>query len=375
MKYLIVLGFSVPLVFALYFISLSALEPAGSAPFERVISIDSLRAQSDPLPVEESYPARPKADQVKAVHISYAFYNSARYSALLAEIENSEINSIIFEIKDPFGRVLVFDQEARETLASVIDDLHRRGIYSIARMVLFQDPAFVALHPELGIQNYRTGAPWQDYKGIVWADPTSREVWEYNVRIAVLAAELGFDEINFDYIRFPTDGPLNETTYAHLDDFSTKEEVIASFLAFAQDELGGEVVLSIDVFGMTFINDQGSIGQVLTELAPFVDVIAPMPYPSHYPSGFLGYTEPADYPYEVIAYTLERGLVKLAGYEVIIRPWLQDFDLGAVYDENKIRAQIQATNDAALDTWSLWNASNRYTFSAVRGTDNRTLDK
>lgn len=375
MKYLVILGLSVPLVLAFYFMSFGTFESTDSAPFERVISIDSLRAQSDPLPVEEPYPTRPEADQVKAVHLSYAFYNSERYEAVLAEIENSEINSIIFEIKDPLGRVLVFDKKARETLATVIDDLHRRGIYTIARMVLFQDPALVASRPELGIQNYRTGAPWQDYKGIVWADPTSREVWEYNVRVVVLAVSLGFDEINFDYIRFPTDGPLDEATYAHLDDFGTREKAIASFLAFVRDEVGDEIMLSIDVFGMTFINDQGVIGQVLTELAPFVDVIAPMPYPSHYPSGFLGYTEPADFPYEIISYTLARGIVKLAGFEVIIRPWLQDFDLGAVYDEEKIRAQIQATNDAALDTWFLWNASNRYTFSAVRGTDNRTLDK
>lgn len=375
MKSIFLLAASIPILVAFFLFTASSTNIFSSDFLSNNIEINPMRDQLHSLRDKKPVVELPAPDEVKAIHLSYAFYRSARFEGILAEIENSDINSIIFEIKDPFGRVLLFDDEERDRIREVIGELHQAGIYTIARLVLFQDPALVEQHPQFGIQNSATGAPWQDYKGIVWADPTSRDVWEYNARIIRIAREVGFDEVNLDYIRFPTDGPLDLATYANLDDFGTRSDTIVAFLQFIRKEVGRDMVLSVDVFGMTFINDQDVIGQVIVSMAPFVDVIAPMPYPSHYPAGFLGYQEPAEYPYEVIAYTLEKGLEKLAGFDVIVRPWLQDFDLGAVYDDEKIRAQVQAIHDAGLGTWSLWNASNRYTFSAVSGGDSQSIDK
>ncbi|MDX1608270.1 MAG: putative glycoside hydrolase, partial [Candidatus Spechtbacterales bacterium] len=224
----------------------------------------------------------------------------------------------------------------------------------------------VGLQPDTAIIDARTGAPWADFKGVLWADATNRAAWKYNIEIAKKATNLGFNEINFDYIRFPTDGPTLHARYDNLEEFGSREDTIVEFLKFANEELGENTVISIDVFGMTFIDPQRVIGQNIAKLAPHVDILMPMPYPSHYPDGFRGFANPAEYPYEVMRYTMERGFQKLEGHDVIVRSWLQDFNLGAFYGPEKIQAQIRAVEEFGMEGWALWNASNRYTWSAVR---------
>ncbi|MEX0877733.1 MAG: putative glycoside hydrolase [Candidatus Spechtbacterales bacterium] len=317
---------------------------------------------------QKNIPPKPIPDpgQVKAIHLSYGTYNSSRFSDILAEIENSEVNAIIFEMKNPVGWVALDDDFHVSVLEELLPELNRRGIYTIARMVIFQDPVVVGQNPDFAIKNSATGGPWADYKGVVWADPTNKAVWEYNVDIAKKALDVGFNEINFDYIRFPTDGPLSLVQYSNLDEFGTRENTIVNFAKYAKEELGINSVLSVDVFGITFIGDQKVIGQSIAKLAPYVDVIMPMPYPSHYPDGFIGYANPADHPYEIMHYTMELGMKKLEGHNVIVRSWLQDFDLGAFYNDHEIKEQIRAVEEFDMEGWALWNASNRYTWSAVR---------
>ncbi|MDP4010512.1 MAG: putative glycoside hydrolase [Candidatus Spechtbacteria bacterium] len=333
----------------------------------RVFSLDAYKSRSlyvsqftiPPMPT-------PPINKVKAVHLAYGAYFSDSFLRILGDIESSQINSIVFEVKDPYGRVAINSELHNSILGELLPQLKRAGVYTIARMVIFQDPAFIENNPSFGIKNKLTGEPWTDYKGIVWADPTRGEVWKYNTDIAARALKMGFNEINFDYVRFPTDGPLKQAEYANLDKYVTNENAISSFLQFARKDLGSNARISVDVFGMTFLDNQYVIGQNISEMAKHVNVIAPMPYPSHYPDGFIGFSNPAEYPYEIVHYTLEKGFKKLEGSSVIVRPWIQDFDLGAVYDERKIKEQIRAVNDFDIDTWMLWNASNRYTFEAVR---------
>lgn len=317
---------------------------------------------------QKNIPPKPivDSDNVKAIHLSYGSYNSSKFSDILAEIENSEVNAIIFEIKNADGWVAINDDFHASVLEELLPELNRRGIYTIARLVIFQDPVLVHSNPTLAIKNSATGGPWADYKGVIWADPTNKAVWEYNLDIAKRALDLGFNEINFDYIRFPTDGPLSLVQYSNLSEFETRENMIVNFLKYAREELGSNTVLSIDVFGMTFIGDQQVIGQSIAKMAPYVDVIMPMPYPSHYPDGFIGYANPADHPYEIMHYTMEKGVKKLEGQDVIVRSWLQDFDLGAFYNDHEIKEQIRAVEAFDMEGWALWNASNRYTWSAVR---------
>lgn len=345
-----------------------AVSSSGNVNTESVISIEHPAPSVGSVFIsQKSIPPKPivEPDMVKAVHLSYGTYNSSRFSDILAEIENSEINAIVFEMKNPDGWVALDDDFHVSVLEELLPELNRRGIYTIARMVIFQDPVLVHSNPSLAIRNSATGGPWADYKGVIWADPTNKAVWDYNIGIAKRALDVGFNEINFDYIRFPTDGPLSLVQYSNLQEFGTRENTIVEFLKYAHEELGTNTVLSIDVFGMTFINDQLVIGQSIAKMAPYVDVLMPMPYPSHYPDGFIGYANPADYPYEIISYTMEKGVKKLEGQDVIVRSWLQDFDLGAFYNDHEIKEQIRAVEELDMQSWALWNASNRYTWSAV----------
>jgi len=308
----------------------------------------------------------PKPDEVKAIHLAYGSYLSSTFTDILSEIMNSQINAIIFEIKDPTGYVALNNDSHVKALEELIPKLNHAGIYTIARMVVFQDTQLVASNPELAIKNSATQEPWQDYKGVHWSDPTSPDVWEYNLDIAQRAADIGFDEINYDYIRFPSDGPVRLAQYSNLVDENAKGDVIADFLKFTHENLYSHVFLSVDVFGMAFINDQEGIGQYIEKMAPYVDIIMPMSYPSHYPDGFRGLDNPSEHPHLVVLRTLEKGFEKLEGYNVIVRPWIQDFNLGAIYDDHKIQEQIRAGKDLGIETWALWNASNRYRWSAVK---------
>ncbi len=141
-------------------------------------------------------------------------------------------------------------------------------------------------------------------------------------------------------------------------------DVIAGCLQYMRNILGDSAILSADVFGMTFISQDVGIGQDIVKMAEHLDVISPMVYPSHYPDGFIGYKDPVLYPYEVVSHTLGMGLPKLP-VDVIVRPWYQDFDLGAFYGSPEIHAQIRAGTDHGIETWFLWNARNKYTYEAL----------
>jgi len=269
-------------------------------------------------------------------------------------------------------------------LREFIGELHKKGIYVIGRIAVFQDPHLVTVWPEEAVHR-ENGEIWKDRKGISWMDAGSKKVWEYAARIGHEAYNAGFDEINYDYIRFPSDGdmhdimyPLSEETLLS-DPVNGKARVIESFFKFIHKEFEDtDVVLSADLFGMVTTNANDlNIGQTLERALPYFDYIAPMVYPSHYPSGFIGIENPAAKPYEVIDYSLETANVKIARFDALrasttpsynpktdratLRPWLQDFNLGATYTAEMVRAQIQATYDNGYTGWMLWDAANTYT--------------
>jgi len=201
-------------------------------------------------------------------------------------------------------------------------------------------------------------------------------VWDYTVALARESYNIGFDELNFDYIRFPSDGnmqdiyfPFSENDIITDPDFG-KAKVIKSFFAYLDEGLSDTgAVLSADLFGMTTTNkDDLNIGQLIEDADSHFEYIAPMVYPSHYPPTFNGYQNPALMPYEVVKFSMEEGIKRLiaaSSTPLKLRPWLQDFDLGAIYDEEKVRAQKQAVYDAGLTSWMLWDPAVQYTRSAL----------
>lgn len=301
---------------------------------------------------------------------------------LVKLIDDTELNAVVIDIKDYTGRIsfatdnpLLQATGAPEKRIPDIEDfiglLHRKEIYVIGRIATFQDPFLTLKRPDLAVKRASDGAVWGDYKKARWLDPASRETWDYIVTIAQESEKRGFDELNFDYIRFPSDGNMRDISYPFFDQTKlTKADSLKEFFAYLREKLGPlDVPLSADFFGMTATNnDDLNIGQLWENGLIYFDYVAPMVYPSHYPPGFMGYKNPALYPYEIVKHSLEEGLrrAKLVNQPASkIRPWLQDFDLGAPYTAEVIRKEKQAVADAGLTSWMMWNAGNQYTKEAL----------
>jgi hypothetical protein len=295
---------------------------------------------------------------------------------------NNQINSLVIDLKDSSGTVAYDSQTPLvnqlntkdpriDNLKDLTDKLHNQGFYLIARLPMFQDTRLAENKPEWALKNVRTGKIWRDHKNLAWVDPASSEVWQYNLDIAKEAYQDGFDEINFDYIRFPSDGDISLIGYPFWDKKITKAEAIKQFFIEQYDELKKYGPRSVDLFGLTLWHlEDGSdmnIGQLMTNAMPYFDYICPMVYPSHYPSGFENFSNPADHPYDVIFGSLDKARVAFETMRAdpnvnhpYLRPWLQAFDLGATYNLEMIKEQIRATDDSGGLGWTLWNARNDY---------------
>ena len=282
-------------------------------------------------------------------------------------------NSVVIDIKDYSGYILYPSLLAEVTSidgaagkfdpAEVVSDFHAAGIYLIARQTVFQDPVLARARPDLALKTVN-GNIWYDKSGLAWLDPSRPEVWDYNAAIAKEADGLGFDEINFDYVRYPSDGNIGILN-RHVPEGKTKSQVLGDFFAFMSDQLSPEIPISADTFGLVMDHadddyDLG-IGQQLTEIVEHVDYVSPMMYPSHYPLSYLNLGNPAAYPGAVLEYGIRVGSPAFTDARAKLRPWLQAFHLGAYYDQAKVAAQIQAVENAtSTQGWLLWNARNVY---------------
>ncbi|HBG16034.1 MAG TPA: GTP-binding protein [Firmicutes bacterium] len=297
--------------------------------------------------------------------------SSSLFQRLLHFTEETGINSLVIDIKDDTGFLSYQSRIPKvNTLQSwklkipnpyrLLQTLKQRNIYPIARLVVFKDPFLAETRPDLALKQ-KNGDIWRDYKGLAWVDPHSKEVWEYNIEIAKEAICLGFPEIQFDYVRFASDGDLSNCVYPHSEGKS-KEDVIKEFLLYAREELEPlGAVISADVFGLACsAADDLRIGQKLEKIAEAVPVISPMVYPSHYAKGSYGLGNPDLFPYETVLQSMKDASRRLDGYPVKLRPWLQDFSLGSKYGKKQIEAQIQAVYDAGVRDWIFWNPSCRY---------------
>ncbi len=368
--------------FAISFASFYAL-PASSVSFqnqEATTSTPEVTTQEPEAPrIVVTHIKTP--EPVKGIYMtSWVAGTSRLREPIIDLIDQTEANSIIIDIKDYSGGIsfkvsdpvldAVGAQENRiPDIVELIDRLHKKGIYVIGRISAFQDPKYVAKHPEDAVRKKSDGGIWKDYKGISWIDANSREMWNYLVALGKASYAVGFDELNFDYVRFPSDGDMLDTKY-QTPEGKTKADVMESFFAYLRQELGDSgAVLSADLFGMTTTNkDDLNIGQVLERAYPYLDYIAPMVYPSHYPKTFIGLANPAAHPYEVVKYSMDAAVLRAqqaSSTPSKLRPWLQDFDLGATYTPDMVRAQIQATYDSGLTSWMLWDAANTYTKAAL----------
>jgi hypothetical protein len=221
----------------------------------------------------------------------------------------------------------------------------------------------------LAIHDVTTGGLWKTWNDLAWVNAHERPVWQYNVDLATEAAKAGFNEIQLDYIRFPTDGLVDNMDFG--PDFANEsmEDAIAGFAEQVHNALKPTgVYLGIDVFGLTMWDEgDGGIGQNLLLLAPNVDVICPMIYPSHFAPGDMGLDLPNDHPHDVILWSVQHGADRVGIPTSKLRPWLQDFSYGdgISYGDAEVATQIAAAAEANAGGWMLWNAGNEYHEAAL----------
>lgn len=325
--------------------------------------------------------------KVKGIYVSGWIAGSRKMDKLIKMVNDTEINAMVIDVKNDSGEitydsnVLLVNElksDHRKMIPNIrqlMEELEEKNIYTIARLVVFKDP-FLALKKQELAMHYKSGKLWKDQKGIAWVDPYQEEVWNYNLNIAKEAADLGFDEIQFDYVRFPDNGKKvnEEVRYYNFQDKS-KAELISDFLKTAVNNLHDRgVYVSADVFGLTTTSmDDMGIGQDWNRITQEVDFISPMIYPSHYSNGMYGLIHPDLNPYEIVKQSLKDGkkknhnLMKEHKSTAVIRPWIQSFSATWIhphltYTHTEIKQQIKAAQDQGIDEYLLWNPKCEYTF-------------
>ena len=327
-----------------------------------------------------------KPQAIKAAYLTYYGVGDRGIRGRVLDLASrTELNAVVIDVKGDRGWIL-YQTEVPQALAAgaqgpatlrdfdgLMADLKARGIYTIARIVTFKDNILANARPDLAVIDTRTGKPWIDNEKLAWVDPFQEEVWAYNIAIGQEAIRRGFDEVQFDYVRFPTDGKLNAARYAKPNSRETRLPAIAAFLAKARTELGASgAFVAADLFGYTAFNENDTdIGQRIEELAPHLDYICPMVYPSGYHKGIPGHSNPMLVPGKVVFESV-RLIRKRAGVNVVrVRPWLQDFKDYAfdrrIFGVSEVTAQIRGAEEAGAPGWMLWNPRNDYTAAALRG--------
>jgi len=298
----------------------------------------------------------------------------------LALLDRTELNALVIDIKGDRGGIpypshvaMASAIGARQTttvsdMPALIRSLKTRGAYLIGRIVVFKDDPLAAAHPEWAVHR-ADGSLFRDRENLAWVDPSRREVWDYNLDIAAEAAALGFDEIQFDYVRFPDEVGLR---FAVDNTESERVAAIHGFLSAARQRLVPyNVFVAADIFGYVAWNTNDTfIGQRLDALTQPLDYISLMLYPSGFKFGIPGYSNPVEHPHEIVRLSLERAVQRTHVSPQRFRPWLQAFRDYAfdhrTFGGTEIRAQIDAANQAGSNGWMLWNPRNVYSADGLR---------
>lgn len=327
-------------------------------------------------------------DAIRGIYVSAHSAGGDRLTQLMQLIEGSDLNAMVIDIKDDFGYLTYTPTEGTEYQGigkdyindpkSLIEKLEEKQIYPIARVVVFKDSVLAKNRPDL---SFKDGDKiWANGRGEAFVNPFMKEVWDYNVGIAIEAAKLGFQEIQFDYVRFPEGFEKRDSSLIYsygdyekinMDNVQIRVAAVTDFVKYAKEKLEPyNVKVSVDIFGYTAtLPEAPGIGQNFSKISEHVDVISSMIYPSHWTSYF-GIPKPDIEPYKLVSEYAKVENHKLNQLEKrpISRPWLQDFTatwLGkgnyTIYGKEEIEAQIKGLKDQGINEFLLWNAGNRYT--------------
>lgn len=316
--------------------------------------------------------------KARALYLSfYGAGSQALREPALDLIRNSGglLNSVVIDVKGDRGLIafktstaLAHEIGADKTitipdLPALIKRLHGEGIYAIARIVVFKDEPLASVRTDLAVKT-SVGSVFHDLENLAWSDPFRREVWDYNIDIAVEAARAGFDEIQFDYLRFPD---TKNIRFSEANTMKSRREAITAFLSEARQRLMPyNVYLAADIFGYVCWNtDDTGIGQALDDILALVDYVSPMLYPSGFTFGIPGYRDPVQHPYEIVRLSLDKARARTGAPPQKFRPWLQAFKDYAfdrrTFDSDEMQPQIRAAEEFGSDGWMIWNPRNVYT--------------
>jgi hypothetical protein len=320
--------------------------------------------------IADSAGLRPLPVEIRGVHVTMGLASLPGKLEEYVDLEREGLTSIELDVKEENGRIGFTSSSLG--LASQVGAtnpfyrpreaarlVHERGLYLIGRIVVFEDPVLSHGRPDLAVQR-SDGSVWEDGAGLAWTNPYDRRVWDYNVDIAEVAARSGFDEIMFDYARFPSDGDVGSAVYRNQGKLARRDAIPAFFRYAARrlEPLG--VRVSGAVFGLSAVRDLG-IGQVPKRIAPHVDAIYAMTYPSLFGPGELGLADPGASPGATVARALKRFRQQLRGTDTLLLPWIQDFSFTVPYGLEEVRAQIYSARLAGAKGYLIWNASGVYT--------------
>lgn len=346
------------------------------------------------LPPRAAQPAPPgendRTGYIKGFYVSAAAMGDDGFMARVHDLlETTELNAVVLDYKSDRGYIsfpteVPLAVEIGAGNEPLVKDptefmgwFKQRNVYTIARIVTFKDNLLATAYPGWAIEDTATGTIWRDQEKMGWIDGNRTEAWDYNVALAKEAAAYGFDEVEFDYVRFPTDGNVHGAVYSKENNYDNRVAAISGVLGRASTALRPlGVKVSADIFGYTaWVPDDLGIGQHIEVIAPYVDALSPMVYPSTYNAGLPGedpkFSNPVAYPYEVVNKSTERAVrrAKETNPQIEIRPWIQDFQDYAfdyrIYTPGEIRRQMDAVRDAGGRGWLLWDPAVQYTKEAL----------
>ncbi len=318
-------------------------------------------------------------EHIRAIYMTaYVASSPKARNNLIKFLKETDLNAIVIDVKDYTGMVSIPLDDALDIvkmnnprqkivikdIKELLDELDKNGIYTIARIAVFQDPNYAKLNPDEAFKD-KDGNIWKDRKGLSWVNLESQNFLDYITELSLYTLDLGFDEINLDYIRYPSDGNMNHLIYSTNDKIASLNKSL-KYITTSIKNNNPDAIISADVFGMT-TSAKGDIGvgQIFEDIALLVDYISPMVYPSHYAPGYKGMDSPVSRPYDTIKFSIEDAKGKVANLDKksydMIRPWLQDFDLGEKYGADELYMQIKALYDLGIYSWYIWDPANIYT--------------
>lgn len=333
------------------------------------------------------YPGNPRVE-ARGIYLTIYSASNARLDSLIEMSKRTKINTFVIDVKDDKGYML-FPTKAAEKhspdankkvtikdIAGLMKKLKDNNIYAVARIVSFKDPTYSNHHPEKAIIYRDSGKPFRNSDGLTWVSAYDRELWEYNIEVAQEAAQAGFNEIQFDYVRFPASngGRLDKSLDYRNTTGESKPEAIQNYLKYAREKLSPlNAYISADIYGLVgSVADDMSLGQYWEAVSNIVDYVCPMMYPSHYANGTYGLSIPDAYPYETIYNSAKDSVARNKNIKTpaTIRPWIQDFTAPWVkghikYSDKQVEQQIKALEENGVTEYLLWNAGNKYSEGAV----------